>query len=256
MRANDILVSAFPKSGITYLGFLLLGARLKLNHIPLNPTFYNIDWLLIDTHKMERIAAPQPLWRDGLGEFYKSHSRREAVFDSHQGNTVYLLRNPVDTLKSYWHFRRQLKEERCGVMEFLSSPLGCQAWCDHVRSWLVAPKAASQSLYLIEYEALCRRPKQELNSLLVQLGWDLPQNTWDFQGVVTWAGLPNMRCLEMTFAGRNPIYAQYHLEFVRHNSSPDPVQARSVKEWTPEAADYVTAHCGDLYESVRVPESL
>ena len=69
MRTNDILVSAFPKSGITYFGFLLTAARLHHNGMALRPTMYNIDFLLIDMHKM---AGQQTgsIWHDGIGDLY------------------------------------------------------------------------------------------------------------------------------------------------------------------------------------------
>jgi len=236
MRTNDILVAAFPKSGITYFGFLLTAARLHHNGMSLRPTMYNIDFLLIDTHKMTG-QTPASIWRDGIGDLYKTHDRFVKV-----PNVVYVLRDPVDTLRSYFHFRRQLGT-RESVAEFLGGPQGIDGWIGHVRSWLIDNRAAEQSVFVTLYESLIARPREELRALGGQLGLDFTPEALDH--ALGAASLERMRASEAAFVARNPVNAQFALEFVR------PSEQRVVEGFTPQLVDSIEARARPIYEQVR-----
>lgn len=251
LKTNDITVCAFPKSGITYLGFLLMAARLKHNGgcppqgIDLRPTFYNIDWLLIDTHKMSGVSAPLlPVWRDGLGEFYKTHATLTSVTIQQERppNVIYLLRNPVDTLASYFHFRRQLGSAD-SIEHFLTGPEGIDAWIAHVSSWLIDNHNASQSLYLLHYEELLANPVEELSSLMCELGLSLTTATLTYAADI--AEIDTMRALERQFAARNPVYARFNLEFVR------PGELRHLPELTSDLIELIERKTRDVYHAAR-----
>ena len=236
MKTNDIHVCAFPKSGITHFGFLLVAARLRHNGIALMPTMYNIDFLLIDIHKMTNVS-PGSIWRDGLGDLYKTHGPLLPV-----PNVVYLLRNPLDTLRSYFHFRRQLGS-RDSAQDFLTGPEGIAAWITHVKSWLLDNRNASQSLYVTEYESLQANPRAELRALAEQLGLEFSDDTLDF--AVRAAGIERMRAVEASFVARNPVYARFNLDFVRKNDR------RKVDDMTPELVNLINAGAGPVYELAR-----
>jgi Sulfotransferase domain len=236
MRTNDILVAAFPKSGITYFGFLLTAARLHYNGLALRPTMYNIDFLLIDTHKM---AGRQPgsIWRDGIGDLYKTHDRLAKL-----PNVIYVLRDPVETLRSYYHFRRQLGT-RESVAEFLAGPHGIEAWSGHVRSWLIDNRAAEQSVFVTLYESLVARPRDELRALGGQLGLEFSPEALDY--AVATASLEGMRASEAAFVARNPVNARFALEFVR------PGGQREVEGFTPPLIESISVRARPLYDEVR-----
>ncbi len=236
MRTNDILVTAFPKSGITYFGFLLTAARLHHDGIALRPTMYNIDFLLIDLHKM---AGQQPasIWRDAIGDLYKTHDCFVKA-----PNVVYVLRDPVDTLRSYHHFRRQLGT-RESVAEFLAGPHGIDGWIAHVRSWLIDNRAAEQSVFVTLYESLVTQPREELRALGWQLGLDFEPATLDH--AVAAASLERMRASEAAFVARNPVNARFALEFVR------PTERRQVEGFTPELIESITTRARPVYEHIK-----
>ena len=236
MKTNDIHVCAFPKSGITFFGFLLVAARLRHNGIALLPTMYNIDFLLIDTHKMAGVASGS-IWRDGVGDLYKTHNPYFAV-----PNVVYLLREPVATLRSYFHFRRQLGARET-VDEFLAGPEGIAAWVRHVKSWLLDNRNASQSVFVTEYERLRGDPARELRALGAQLGLEFSAATIEF--ALAAAGIERMRESEAAFVERNPVYAQFELEFVRRG------EQRRVDEFTPELIASIRTHAQPYYETAR-----
>jgi Sulfotransferase domain len=247
MKTNDITVCAFPRSGITYLGFLLTTARLLHNRIDLRPTFYNIDWLLIDTHKMSGCATAS-IWKDGLGDLYKTHSKWgvQAV----PPNVIYLLRNPVDTLASYFHFLQRVEHLNASMEQFLNSSVGIQGWIDHVKSWLIDNHNASQSLYLLDYEKLLNDPEEELWQLWCQLG--LPVSGRHVNEAAVYSRIEHMRELERTFVESNPVYAHVNLEFVRPlrgGNSEEP--CRFVEEMTLECIELIQHRTRDIYNAAR-----
>jgi hypothetical protein len=236
VKCNDIHVCAFPKSGITFFGFLLVAARLRHNGIELTPTMYNIDFLLIDKHKMAGVDAAG-VWRDGIGDLYKTHDPFFSV-----PNVVYLLRDPVPTLRSYYHFRRQLGSQETPE-QFLLGPDGIAGWIRHVRSWLIDNRTASQSLFVTEYERLRAQPLAELRWLGQQLGLLFSNQT--LEHAVAAASLERMRELEAAFVARNPVYAQFGLEFVRRG------EQREVDQITPALVELIRRHTQPTYEAAR-----
>jgi hypothetical protein len=236
MKSNDIHICAFPKSGITYFGFLLAAARLRHNGIALMPTMYNIDFLLIDVHKMAN-ASPGSIWRDGVGDLFKTHSPYLDV-----PNAVYLLREPVATLRSYFHFRRQLGSTD-SAQDFLTGPEGIGAWIQHVKSWLLDNRNASQSLFVTEYEILLADPRAELRALAAQWGLDFSDDTLNY--AVEAASLDRMRKIETSFAAHNPVYAQFNLDFVRKTGD------RNVGDITPDLVALIKTHAQPVYEQAR-----
>jgi hypothetical protein len=236
MRTNDILVSAFPKSGITFFGFLLVAARLRHNGMALRPTLYNIDFLLIDVHKMQG-HQPASIWHDGIGDLYKTHDRFAKV-----PNVIYVLRDPVDTMRSYFHFRRRLGTNE-SVAAFLAGPHGIDGWIAHVRSWLVDNRAAEQSVFVTLYEYLVAQPRDELRAVGEQLGLEFSDETLDY--AVEAASLQSMRASEAGFVARNPVNAQFALEFVR------PTEHRAVEGFTPDLVESIRTRAQPIYEQIK-----
>jgi hypothetical protein len=236
MKTNDIHLCAYPKSGVTYLSFLLAAARLRYNNMAMTPTFFNIDYLVIDTHKMQGRALGD-VWRDGSGNFLKTHSPYLPV-----PNAIFLLRNPFDTLKSYYFFRKRLGSADTPE-GFLAGPEGISGWLHHLKSWINDNKLVSQSLYLVEYERLTAGPAGELRCLLQQLGFEVPEDTIDF--AVEAAKIENMRRLEKEFAARNPVYRRFNLEFVREGSS------RQIAEFGENLRPFIEGRTGAAYEFAR-----
>ena len=201
MLTNDVTIAAYPKSGITYLSFLLATARAVTCGLKIRPTFFNIDWLVIDSHKMQG-KDYATIWNDGMGNFIKTHNPA-----SNAPNVIYLLRNPYDTLKSYFHFERQLGNQQT-VEAFLEMKI--PEWLRHVKSWLIDNRNVTQSIYLIEYEAINEASIKNLGHML---GFN-----WGDQALteaLRKASMDDMGNSERTFSSHNPVYRRFELEFVR-----------------------------------------
>lgn len=232
MRTNDIHLAAFPKSGITYLSFLLALARLSYNNLKMLPTFFNIDYLIIDSHKMTGREYAH-LWGDGMGDFIKTHGSWQNV-----PNVIYLLRHPYDTLRSYYHFEHQ--QGRAESMEGFIE-VQAERWRRHVASWLIDNRDPSQSIYLIEYEQIS---PAAICALGMMLGY-----SWTLGGRSKLAERDSMRSSEEWFAKHNPVYRRFNLEFVREGKE-------RVVEGFEHYRGLIEEICLPTWESVHVPESL
>lgn len=170
-------LSAFPKSGVTYLSFLL---------------FHSLFSDDCDIHDLERKyiidihAYPNATFGNArVPRLIKSHFPYNPAIPAIRLTTkvVYLIRHPIDVMMSAWDFERLIKG---GVRETQSpalrsyiqrwlvrggdyAPFG--TWVQHVRSWL------GQSyipLHLVTYENLVDNPERELKSILDFLGIQVP----------------------------------------------------------------------------------
>lgn len=231
MKVNDILITAYPRSGITYLGFLLVAARSLLNEMCVFPTFYNIDSFLIDLHRFNGFDPPQE-WPDGMGHFLKSHSNREKdIRMQSYCNVIYLLRDPVATIASYY--------------DFSGKPIPINAWLDqaiagwkaHVESWL-RQGPLSQSLMVICYDELIKNPSSVLRHAFNMLGFHVT-----FENLilaVRRCARSSMQGSESIFRVTNPIYSKSNLVFVGP-------ELRDVNELTDAHRDQIRSECESLY---------
>ena len=130
--SNDFYVVEFPKSGITWFTVLLANTFLANQGSHDSATFSSVRSYIPDLEANPELQAfeftcPQV-------RFYKSHSE----FLSDYVNVVYVARNPVDVMKSYYRYRHDLGSFDGSFEEFcLASPFGIDAWRRHVNSWFV-----------------------------------------------------------------------------------------------------------------------
>lgn len=163
-------LSAFPKSGVTYLSFLL---------------FHSLFSDDCDIHDLERKyvidihAYPNAKFGDPRApRLVKSHFPYNPALPviRFTSKAVYLIRHPIDVMMSAWDFERLIKG---GVRETQSPAFRAYvrrwvetggnafpefgSWIQHVRSWL---GQSSIPVHLVTYENLVDNPERELKSIL------------------------------------------------------------------------------------------
>jgi hypothetical protein len=173
-------LSAFPKSGVTYLGFLmfhcLFGEEADIHDLEKR--------YVIDVHAWPALPFAVP----GAPRIVKSHfpygPDRPCV--GRTAKAVYLIRHPVDVMMSAWDYRRFL-DPGCGEADgaaegpafrsFVADWLRtggagfdvAGTWLHHVRSWLGQREIP---VHLVTYADLVDHPRRELAAILAFL--DLP----------------------------------------------------------------------------------
>lgn len=161
---DDTLLVSFPRSGNTWLRFLIAG--LAFPDRP--PSFTRIeqtipDSIVLTRRQLARIPRPRII---------KSHE----YFDPRYPRVIYITRDPRDVLLSYYNFYRKQRYIGDGypmdrwVEHFLSGdlhPFG--SWGGHVGSWLGGCTGSSNFL-LTRYEDFLTDTAKELTRIAGFLG--------------------------------------------------------------------------------------
>ena len=97
---------------------------------------------------------------------FKSHSALNHNFK----NVVYVVRNPLDVMTSYYNFCVSLGLLSGGFEAFvMSKQYGISAWTNHVRPWLYESRAEI-GFHLVKYEDLHADPVRTLAKLFEFFG--------------------------------------------------------------------------------------
>lgn len=158
LHEDDVLVAAYPKSGTTWLTFML--AQLLLGEEgDFESTRAAIPMIGIDDH------APATL--PGGGRVFRTHEPFGPVYDRHALRVVYVARDGRDVAVSYYHYQQRRGLFDGTLSEFLHEFLagrvdGYSPWHRHVESWLASPLSDDDFMLLVRYEQLHRNPLQEL----------------------------------------------------------------------------------------------
>ncbi len=157
VRPSDILLASYPKSGNTWLRFLIANLRHPDQAVGLG----NLHQLVLDPDvsvKRDFDRAPQP-------RIVATHSS----FDPRYRRAIYLVRDPRDVVLSQYQHLRQIR--RIGdalpmedfIERFLTGELDRHlgSWGENVGSWL-ATRSRYSGFLLLRYEDLLDGTAREL----------------------------------------------------------------------------------------------
>ena len=172
-------IAAFPKSGITYLNFMLFHI---LFDRPQDVRLIDSDYIFDVHESLARVPPPGDVPR--YVKIHFSYSPRIPLRER-ASRAVYLLRDPIDVMMSVWDFKHLTGED--GLLE--ASPADraalfqrfCQhwvttggliypwagSWKDNVASWL---DQSDLPILVVRYEQLKAQPFEELRRILSFLG--------------------------------------------------------------------------------------
>lgn len=158
---NDSFAGEYPKSGITWLRFLLYEI---LTGKP--ATWPDVNRVVIDR------AYAAPVFPNG-GRMIPTHEpyRRE------YHKAIYLVRDARDVVLSEYAFEKALGIFTGDLDAFIKAFLkgkvnGYGAWHRHVASWLDAADAGKVNLLVVKYEDMRRNPEAKLKEIVKFLGVD------------------------------------------------------------------------------------
>lgn len=155
LRPNDVMLASFPKSGSTWLTFMLAqlawrsGREQKLVD----------DRYLPGIGKQGRAEKRLP----SGGRLIRTHEPYRRDYKQ----AIYVVRDGRDVAVSlFWHLKRTMRLES-EFSEFLAAFLdggltGAGAWDQHVAGWLESPAYANGQVLLIRYEDLQDDAAREL----------------------------------------------------------------------------------------------
>lgn len=187
-RHDDLYLVSFPKSGNTWLSFLMANIHIKMSGLKREVNFFNLHDFIPDIHSSRNLKS------DILSfpghRVIKSHSE----FNPFYRKVIYLVRDPRDVMVSYYWFQKTLGNFHGSSSKLIRSPMfGISAWCRHVQSF-VEKTPASVSIDFVRYEDLKSEPEKLLKRLYKLIGYTIPNDI--LSECIKLCSFENMRELE------------------------------------------------------------
>jgi estrone sulfotransferase len=178
---DDVFIVSYPKSGNTWLRFLI--ANLLIQEEEIN--FHTVHNYIPEVGKQEKII--ETLERPRI---MKSH----APYIREYSKVIYLIRDGRDVYVSYYFHKLNQLPSGCTFREFLKRQdhYPC-TWGEHVSSWLFS--LSPSNLLLVRYEDLIRDCPKELKRIASYLGLDRTANQLSLASEKS--SFDNMRRIEL-----------------------------------------------------------
>jgi Sulfotransferase domain len=212
---DDLYLVSFPKSGSTWLAFMLGNVNLLMSGIDRRTTFFGLHDAIPDIH-ISRDIPPSTRSFPGF-RMIKCHSS----YNPEYHKVILLVRNPLEVMASYYKYMAEQGIYRHDIATFVEHrAYGINAWASHTLGWLdgVHPDFSYCSLCLIKYEELRSDPIAVLREIYLLLGYELPNDI--LTKAVERAAFASMQADEDRLNARHPSRRQF--EFVRRGSGVGP----------------------------------
>jgi Sulfotransferase domain len=233
-RPADVFVGSYPRSGSTWLRFMLLEILAGQAS-----GFANTNEMLPDVGKHEAGAPVLP----GGGRLIKTHEPFRAEYKK----AIYLVRDPRDVALSEFAYQKALglvqDDFDLYIERFLRdgvNPFG--SWVAHATSWMDAADARRAEILHVNFEELKRNPHQQLGSIVDFL--DMPQFEQRIPAAIENNSLARMKEKEQA----NPQRASAKGRFIRSGSAGGWRSA-----FTSRQAQLMQQHAGSLMARLGYP---
>lgn len=166
---EDTFIVSYPKSGNTWLRFLIANAIKVHYKIEQDVNFFTILGIIPSPRGNTNLLPVGPFGRTDLPRIIKSHS----AFNPYYYRVVLLVRDPRDVIVSYYHYLRGLKAipETTSISDLIQhKQYGIMNWVIHTQSWCLNHNPASQRLKIFRYEDFLEDTKMQLFLLMETLG--------------------------------------------------------------------------------------
>ena len=166
MRHDDVYLVSFPRSGNTWLSFLV--ANVIVETIPeykdREVNYFNLHQIIPAIHATREIQGnfmPSPYSR-----IIKSHSE----YNPYYKQIILLIRDPRDVLVSYYKFMRDLLGYRKDLPAFIrDKKYGIDSWANHTRTWLENMPATAR-FKVVRFENLKMNTASVISELFLHMG--------------------------------------------------------------------------------------
>lgn len=148
LRASDVILASFPRSGNTWMRFLLADLVLQRAGIETTTEFPVELRAIVPDYQTDDIDAAEARFCEPF-RIVKSHDLSAIA----GRRTIYVLRQPADTLCSLYHYRVRNKQiEGVAIDDFCLASL--DAWRRHYETALAAKRARPGGVLFVSYEGL------------------------------------------------------------------------------------------------------
>jgi len=211
---NDVMLVGYPKSGNTWLDFLvacLLSPKVEdVNFISIEKIVADIYFN--DSFTLARMPAPRVL---------KSHEH----YNHQYGKVVYIVRDPRDVAVSYYYHHLKLKTFNetypldYFVKKFISGGWDdFSTWGKHVDGWL--NRQGDDDFLLLRYEDLKEKLEIVLGDIVRFI--NVPCDEHKVRHAIQWCSAENMRNMEYKNHSQHDSFKESRkdIPFVREAKAP------------------------------------
>jgi len=165
VRYDDIYIVSFPKSGNTWILFILANMMVEKLKLDMEVNLFNIHGFVPDVQAYRDIPID-------MGYFpFKRMMKSHSGFHPQYNYVLYLIRDPRSVMVSYHKFMTGLGHYEGDISGFLRDErFGVTAWVNHVNGWLANTSPATR-FRIIRYEDFKANPEESLDSLGGLLGF-------------------------------------------------------------------------------------
>ena len=168
-RHDDVWIVEYPKSGATWLSFLMANVNTRISAANTEINFFNINDFVPDVHALRCINEDSKVSFPGF-RLIKSHSNYNPFYFK----VIYLVRNPRSVMVSYYRFLSSLQKYSGSVSSLIRDKRhGIDAWVKHVSGW-INEASIDKRIYFIRYEDLLDDTAVSVSNLYRHLGLVVP----------------------------------------------------------------------------------
>ena len=188
-KPDDVVIVSYPKSGSTWLRFIIANL--------LNKTFAK-SYEEVDFLRMQLIVPEisSDACRNGAN-FATLPSprvmRSHGLYNRNFPNVIYILRDPRDTLLSYYYHFKKFHHFDGTLLDFLQSDARKVEWDQHVNSWIFQNPSLG-NLCMVRYEDMLKHTFVEVEKVVRFAG--LNRTPADIHDAVSRSGFNKLRELE------------------------------------------------------------
>jgi estrone sulfotransferase len=176
VKKSDIFLVSYPRSGNTWIRFMLLQARPDFTE----NDFQRIQEIIPDMHSIK------PWFKCERTSIIKSHLNFWQPFR----RVIYLVRDARDATFSNWCYQSDEGTFTGSFEHYLSSSYWPSTWSEHVEGWV----DTVETRLVVRYEDMVKNPAVELQKIISLLGWSVPESR--ISEIISLSTKEKMRALE------------------------------------------------------------
>jgi hypothetical protein len=166
--STDVLLASYPKSGNTWLRFMLANYLVSYFDLPIQSNWFTVQDLIPDRQAFLRIPNENLVSRHYGSRILKTHE----TFSIESKRVILLTRKPEDAIASCYNYYQLngLIDVSMSFGEFLyEHELGIDGWNEHTLGWLNNYQIGS-IVRFFRFEDFKSKPEETLSEIVDLLG--------------------------------------------------------------------------------------
>lgn len=171
VKPQDVYLVSFPKSGNTWMRFLLINYLFNFKNEKL--IYDDLEKFIPSVHKSSKKSINS---RKG-DRIIKSH-----FVEPFYPKIIYVIRDGRDALVSYYYYQKDLRGFEGSFEDFYDSDFSSDAgtWDEHLRAAIKYEEKNSNDIIFIKYEDLKSNPEEVFGKVITFLGKSIDKKQLKF----------------------------------------------------------------------------